>query len=491
MASAIEFAAFSLTLRTARGPKHLLRNVHLQIASGGFYLLVGGSGGGKSTLLALLAGLREPRVNAPQLAGSLRVLGREVGERDARVVAILQDEGLLDELTPQQNVALALRRAARSPLLAAGLLAQAGLADPPQRTADLSGGMRKRVAVARALALEPELLLCDEPTAGLDQAAAKNIASLLRQTHDAGNGRTTVVITHDVAAFAGLVDGVLVLDAQHQTLRFSDAVVAEPPVPLPAAELPIAWPASRTLKQLLLSSCAVGETVLESLLRLPPVELRECARSVGRFCAAGTPLVALSGAVLGGLAMFFGLRSNPIQGGFESAIVAGTGKVSLAVLVPLLCGFFFTARVAAGATARLGTQQRTNQIAALRTLGIRPADLLLTPMVWGMVIAMPVVTLAGMVAAAHAAALAACLAAQFSFAAFVQAYGSQLDPVDLLLLLGKAALSGYLVALVCYHHGTAPKASSRDVGEAVNRAGHHAMFLVLLVHALLTFVAYV
>jgi ABC-type transporter Mla maintaining outer membrane lipid asymmetry permease subunit MlaE len=107
-----------------------------------------------------------------------------------------------------------------------------------------------------------------------------------------------------------------------------------------------------------------------------------------------TPMLFTAGAsaVIGGLATFFALRNNPIHGGFESALLTGTGKVATAVLVPMLSGFFFTARIAAGAAARLGTMKRTNQIAALQMMGVRPADYLLTPLVWGMVVAMPLVT---------------------------------------------------------------------------------------------------
>ena len=498
MTTALVFRDFGLAHRRPDGDDVLLANVDLELPSHGFYLFVGASGGGKSSLLRILAGLVETREPAPRLSGELLAWGESLTDdhpdslRD-KVAAILQDEGLLDELSPRANVELALRAADRSRLLAPGLLAQVGLEHPPERTAELSGGMRKRLAVARALAQSPQLLLCDEPTAGLDADAARTIARLLRDAHDQDPERTTIVITHDLAAFDGVTDGVLVLDRQHRTLRLerpdyrptaaenglrSGAVRAGEPV------------AVHALRRLLLRLAAIGETVLESLRRLPPVELGQVARTVARCVLEPILFVAVAGAVIGGLATFFALRNNPVPGGFESGLLTGTGKVATAVLVPLLSGFFFTARMVAGAAARLGTMKRTNQIAALQMMGIRPADYLLTPLVWGMVVAMPVVTSAGVVAAAVAACFAAQMVSGFTTTGWATAYFATVDAADVLVVLLKSTLSGYLVAVCCYHLGTGPKRSGAEVGEAVNRAIVVGMALVLTVHAVLTFMVY-
>jgi ABC-type transporter Mla maintaining outer membrane lipid asymmetry ATPase subunit MlaF/ABC-type transporter Mla maintaining outer membrane lipid asymmetry permease subunit MlaE len=500
MPAALEFRSFGLALRRPGGEAVLLEGVDLTVPEHAFVVFVGSSGGGKSSLLRLLAGLVEPREPEPRLAGELVACGVPLvahgGDalRD-KVAAILQDEGLLDELSPRANVELALRAAGRSLLLAPALLAQAGLEFPPERTAQLSGGMRKRVAVARALAASPQLLLCDEPTAGLDPDSTRHIASLLRQAHDADPVRTTIVITHDLPAFAGLVDGVLVLDRPTRSLRLEGPDWRpgrhEPTVVAPPGADADAEPAAmHGLRRTLLRLAAVGETVVESLRRLPPFEPGQVARSVVRCCIEPAAFVATAGAVIGGLATFFALRNNPMQGGFESALLTGTGKVATAVLVPMLSGFFFAARVVAGAAARLGTMQRTNQIAALRTMGVQPADYLLTPLVWGMVVAMPVVTFAGVVAAAAAAALATRLVSGISTYGWATAWFAGVDARDALIVLTKTTLSGYLVAVSCYHLGTGPKRSGAEVADAVNAAIVLGVGLVLAVHAALTFVAY-
>ncbi len=498
MQPALVFRKFGLAHRRPGSEEVLLENVDLELPAHGFYLFVGASGGGKSSLLRILAGLVESREPAPRLSGELLVDGVSlVGDApDAlreKVAAILQDEGLLDDLTPRANVELALRAGNRSPLLAPALLAQVGLEHAPERTAQLSGGMRKRLAVARALASSPALLLCDEPTAGLDAEAARTIARLLRDAHDRDPGRTTIVITHDIEAFDGITDGVLLLDRAARTLRLElpdfrpsgadhgrrpmDAVTPEPA-------------ALHGARRLLLQLAAIGETVLESIRRLPPFELGQVVRTTVKFTLEPALFVAIAGGVIGGLATFFALRNNPIHGGFESALLTGTGKVATAVLVPLLSGFFFAARIVAGAAARLGTMKRTNQIAALQMMGVRPADWLLTPLVWGMVIAMPAVTLGGVMAAAAAGAFAANTVSGITTVGWAEAWYATVNVRDVLVVLLKATLSGYLVALTCYHLGTGPKRSGAEVGEAVNSAIVIGMALVLTVHAGLTFLIY-
>jgi ABC-type multidrug transport system ATPase subunit/ABC-type transporter Mla maintaining outer membrane lipid asymmetry permease subunit MlaE len=498
MTPALVFRKFGLAHRRPGGDDVLLADVDLELPQHGFYLFVGASGGGKSSLLRILAGLVENREPAPRLSGELSAWGESLtGDhpdslRD-KVAAILQDEGLLDELSPRANVELALRAADRSLLLAPALLAQVGLPEPPERIAQLSGGMRKRLAVARALAQSPRLLLCDEPTAGLDPEAARKIAGLLREAHDQDSERTTIVITHDLPAFAGNTDGVLVLDRQARTLRL-EAADHRPDHTIDGPRVLENGGGERAaihgLRRVLLQLAAIGETVLESLRRLPPVELGQVARTTLRFVLEPILFVAVAGGVIGGLATFFALRNNPVQGGFESALLTGTGKVATAVLVPLLSGFFFTARIVAGAAARLGTMKRTNQIAALQMMGVRPADYLLTPLVWGMVVAMPLVTLAGVVAAAAAALLAAHTVSGTTTVGWAMAYFATVDATDMLVILAKSTLSGYLVALCCYHLGTGPKRSGAEVGEAVNTAIVVGMGLVLAVHAGLTFLVY-
>lgn len=498
-APALAFRDFGLAHRRAGDDLVVLENVTLEVPHGGFYLIVGQSGSGKSTLLRFLTGLWEPREPAPKYRGEVEIFGVPVRggyprSLRQRTAAVLQDEGLLDELTPLANVELALRAARRSPKLALGLLSQTGIDEPMSSVSMLSGGMRKRVAVARALALSPELILFDEPTAGLDGEASREIATLLEETHDRADGtRTTIVISHDIEAFEDLADRILEIDAEHRSLAFADTkrIHAEAErwtrtVSTGTEEDPTLY----GIRQVLLGLAAVANTLLQALIRLPPVFLRIVLRTTGRYLVEPAVFTALVAVTIGGLATFFSLENNPLESAFTSQLLTGVGKVLTAVLVPLMAGFFFTARMAAGAAARIGTMKRTHQVAALQLMGIRPADYLLTPLVWAMCIAMPVVTAAGIVAASLSSFLIYKLLTGASTYGWMASFFRTVDRADMRFLLFKTVLSGFLIATVTYHLAVGPKRSGRDVGNSVNSCIVLGMVIVLVVHSGLTVVQF-
>jgi len=494
---AIAFRGFSLAQRRIGSDLVILANVDLEVPRGGFYLIVGDSGSGKSTLLRFLTGLWELRTMGPRTAGAVEILGVPVRSHfppslRRKIVAVLQDEGLIDELSPRANVELALRAARRSPKLALGLLSQAGLDDPPAHVAALSGGMSKRTAVARALALEPEMIFFDEPTAGLDPEAAREIAVLLGDTHrGAHGGRTTFVITHDADAFSGVADRVLEIESKSKTLLFRDATdLHARDESADRVNLAEEDPALYGIRQILVSLSALVQTVFEALLRLPPVYQKVVSRTVGRYLVEPALFTVLAGIVVGGLATFFALQNNPLESAFTSQLLTGVGKVMTAVLVPLMAGFFFTARMAAGAAARIGTMKRTHQVEALQLMGIRPSDYLLTPLVWAMSLAMPVVTAAGIVAASLSSYLSYRLVTGASSYGWVTSFFRTVDRADLRFVLLKSVLSGFLIATLTFHLAVGPKRSGRDVGKSVNTCIVLGMVTVLVVHSLLTLIQF-
>jgi phospholipid/cholesterol/gamma-HCH transport system ATP-binding protein len=191
----------------------------LEVRKGEILGLVGGSGAGKSVLLNTLIGLRQPQ------AGKVEVLGVDVNGGSAKAIrdlesrwgVLFQNGALFSALSVRDNVSAPLAEHTHLPrsviadiadmkLALAGLEPRAGDLHP----AELSGGMRKRAGLARAIALDPELLFLDEPTAGLDPISAEAFDRLIRELSDA-LGLTVFMITHDLDSLYALCDRVAVI----------------------------------------------------------------------------------------------------------------------------------------------------------------------------------------------------------------------------------------------------------------------------------------
>ena len=194
-------------------------DVDMQVLRGEIFALVGGSGSGKSTLLREMILLHEPD------SGSIRILGVDVqsmDEREAqalrpRLGVMFQHGGLFGSLSVRENVGLPLREHTKLDdetvdELAAMKIALTGLAPETgaQYPSELSGGMMKRASLARALALDPELLFLDEPTAGLDPHSAGGVDELVLHLRELF-GLTVVMITHDLDLLWQVADRVAVL----------------------------------------------------------------------------------------------------------------------------------------------------------------------------------------------------------------------------------------------------------------------------------------
>ena len=200
---AIEVRGVRKSFAADEMPVRALRGADLSLRQGEFTALMGPSGSGKSTLLSLIAGLDVPDEGEILVAGE-PVTGRSENERAVirrrHVGMVFQFFNLLEGMSVAENVVIAAmiagsrRREAES--RARDLLDLLGLGDKAAATPGLiSGGQRQRLAIARALANQPPLLLADEPTGALDTAGGEEILELLRRLH--AGGQTILLLTHD------------------------------------------------------------------------------------------------------------------------------------------------------------------------------------------------------------------------------------------------------------------------------------------------------
>lgn len=203
----------------AFGPKQVLKDVSFQVAQGEILCILGRSGTGKSVTLKLLMALIKPDQGHIWVDGDDITTLKEAGlSRVRRKMGFLfQDAALFDSLTLYENLVLPLHRLTTKSkdeidAIADKVLRQVGLAnDKKKMPAELSGGMRKRAGLARALVLEPKILLADEPSSGLDRITASEIDELLLR-QKAESQTTVIVVTHDVHGAGRVGDRFAVFD---------------------------------------------------------------------------------------------------------------------------------------------------------------------------------------------------------------------------------------------------------------------------------------
>jgi phospholipid/cholesterol/gamma-HCH transport system ATP-binding protein len=208
----------------------VLKDVTFQVARGELFFIIGGSGCGKSTLLKHLIGLHRP------ISGEVRYFGESFTQADVnrkkeflkRFGVLYQSAALWSSLTLRENVALPLEeytvltKRERDELVALKL-AQVGLSGyEDYYPAEISGGMKKRAGLARALALDPSIVFFDEPSAGLDPVTSRKLDELILQIR-ATLGTTIVIVSHELESIFGIADRVIMLE------REAKGIIAEGP----------------------------------------------------------------------------------------------------------------------------------------------------------------------------------------------------------------------------------------------------------------------
>jgi phospholipid/cholesterol/gamma-HCH transport system ATP-binding protein len=209
--------------KTFDGKDFVLNGIELKIPKGQITVIIGFSGTGKSVLLKHILGLLKPT------SGSIKVLGEEVTTMNAHQLTLLRQKygmlfqyaALFDDLSALENVMFPLtehrRQLSKAEMIeiARARLNDAGLDEKHynKQPSEMSGGMRKRVGLARALALDPEILIYDEPTTGLDPVLTEMVDNLIVSTHNLKKGTTSIVVSHDLYAAFRIADHIAMLDS--------------------------------------------------------------------------------------------------------------------------------------------------------------------------------------------------------------------------------------------------------------------------------------
>ena len=467
----------------------LFDGVDLSVKPGESVVILGGSGVGKSTLAAMIFGLRE----LPGLEGTVACTEDSV--------LLLQEGAVFDHLSVGGNIRLVLSRRGldTGDESVQALLGQVNLEDvaldTPAHT--LSGGQKRRLALARALATHPSLFYFDEPSAGLDIDNVRDQADLIRGLQSSSE-IGIVVVTHDplLAAIAGdrvvlLEDGRFhqiagfdtpvragnVDEVRHRQTLIEDGVSGRLGVDLRGREKnsPSLREMARTLRSKIQGIALFpGDVLLEAcaaVTKLPGalVHVRDFQniawRSFGLSTVSGLLFFSLIGAIIGAIMMVVLKLASPLPFDKALALVGGT---FIGALTPPLMGFLYAARSGSAVTAWLGGMGYSRQIDAMKTLRVDPESYLRVPVWWS--------SFLGFIVAASVFLLTMWIGAAVTAGAFfgvADAFGvlqPTMDDPEFASIFYKLPTYALLLASVFTIVGMAPKRTSEDVATGITRA---------------------
>jgi len=497
-------------IKLVRDGRALVNQGDLPIEPGKVTVIFGASGSGKSTLLYALADLdetvrlstgtgihplKEKRVGlVPQQSAVFEDLGTAANNiAFAHDHARVSDRGRLDEAIQRAETALGVQRHWRFPL---------------------SGGQKQRVAIGRALAGRADVLLCDEPTAGLDPASRNEAIQSIRRA--AAEGVAVVVVTHDLewnapdAADLAVVlrENALRPHVPGHTLAaewFRSAGNATGGTAPVGARLP-AWlraaeRVGRSVWWLLLFPFQIAAGLM-GRHRVAPRWFLHHLRHYGRITLGISSWVYLiaGGALVGFAGAYFSIGALGVSPHLKAILypelLAGSALGSYRVLIPLITALLVSAKCGSAIAADIGNRHYGGQIAVMRTLGANPETHLLFSIMLMLAVGMPVL---GMLA--FAAASGGSLAAFLIQFPAESVYAWRVDYFRLLMRHGlwldgtgwniaKLALCGAGVGLIAYRAGVAPKASHTDIGRDISGATLWSSLWCLLVFMLFALIEF-
>jgi len=511
-------------LSVSAGSRELLRDVSLTIPAGDLTVIIGGSGAGKSVLLRLIAGLVSDGSSTINTSGELRISEAQPDEPH-RVGIVFQNFALFDEWNALDNVQFAIdhrRDMATKPSRTALQWLEELRVDPFSRPARMSGGQKQRLAIARTLAAEPNIVLYDEPTSGLDHSTGLEVATLIAETHKK-HRQTSIVVTHDYDTLLGIADHCLLLDSAATTLRLIPKneweKIAEQlrPVIVGTSESNSSPNVTLANKTFLLLDRAVSGlgSVIVGLIDLIglPIDIARSSFSLRwaiRFFLHTMRLIsgpsswgylAMAGAIIGFTSTYFTFRFLPFQLYSKPLLIEDLlGSIGFAlyrILVPVLATILVAARCGAAIAADVGVKRYGSQVDALQTLGVRPPVYLLAPTVLAFLVATPFLQWIAFSISRFVSLICFVATHPESGPYFWQQhfYRNLDDGNDWLFggagwVLTKALLCGIGIAAISYYQGMRPKESAGEVSQSITSTVLWATLYVLVVHFVIALIEF-
>ncbi len=476
----IVFKDFSFGFVSGGKVTWIIRNASGRIDPGYFYLVTGPSGTGKSTFLKLVAGHIDPLDTRWVTKGRLRVF--KDGRGKARVVSILQDEGLWADKSVLENISFCTKGDEEK---ARELLSAVGITDPPERVMELSGGERKRVALARAIAAWPDILVLDETTAGLDRNTELRILNVLKEYHASAKRPVTILLcSHGVEGAKRIAEkeislpgdgSIHVKDVQG---GYTDGEFRHPTGRRPVYHVFLGLP---------LGTARMCRSLLEACAALPVYKPVASVADAAERILGMALYMAVSGFMIGALSLHFLVGSNPLQDTVYSLVFAGAGRTVVAIVVPVFATLLFAAPAVSGTMSSIGTMKRTGELSAYKALGRPVTREVLSPLLWSLSVSLPVLVSIASVSAFFGAWASQWLERSMSFSSFLPVFSSGITGRDIGFLVLKSLCSGFVLTWIPWHFATSRDLGPKDLGRNAVLAWTWSSLLVILLHGALLF----
>lgn len=508
------------------GGNEILRNLSLTVHRGECLVVVGMSGSGKSVLLDHIIGFQKPDHGRVIVSG---VVANDSASHSPAVVPseigmVFQGSALLDSLTVLDNVELPLtiagpvssadRQRAGELLTAVGLPRSCHDRLPSQ----LSGGMQKRVGVARALITEPSIILYDEPTTGLDAATSTTISKLIRSVQVKKPDLTSIVITHDYLSAGYIADRVLFLNRNTGQLQSvmsredieeirnthgSDSArtvgairehlesyfskLSTVPV-MEILEQRIS-PWSEVLMSIVVRPIKIAGTTITRMMELSAPRFNTLFfRRVNDIGVLSLPVAASAGAFFG-MMLAVQLALGMLDSGILDPLPKFVGSALIDKVGPLVVGLLLAGRVAASVSAEIGGKRLSRQFDACRAMSISPEVRWLSPIFWASVVSLPLLTIALEGSAIAGAWFVSVVRYHVKSSFFLSTVLDNVSIGTFSFGLFRTAVFGGVVALVGYSQGSLEKRDSDQIGKATTSAVVQASLAVITLDFVMTFVA--
>jgi ABC-type multidrug transport system ATPase subunit/ABC-type transporter Mla maintaining outer membrane lipid asymmetry permease subunit MlaE len=504
-----------LTVRV--GNKLILEKAHLTIHRGEVVLLVGRSGAGKSILLQLICGVLDSSSPDLEVEGSIFVGDQDVlwTRGSCRTGLVFQDHALFDDLSARDNLLFAMAHGRRhkndsSRARAEDLLRHFGL-DNGVKVRVLSGGQKQRLAIARTIAHDPDFLVYDEPTTGLDPAGTKNVVNWIEKTQQE-HGKTTLIVTHDYASLVHLAHRVILLDpASHSVREIEQSRInAEltAPAPVQVAEETAEKKRPSQLKGFFEGTantlCASATYFAHLLPRY--ASFRWGLHFLGYYLKllafpSSLAYMAIAGLILGFVSTYFTFLHLPHRFYTEpllsDEILAGLGYLDYRVLAPVLATLLIAARCGAAVASDIGNRAYSRQVDAMRSFGIEPSRYLLTAIALGFLIAVPLLVFT-LYQVSRFTSMAVFVVTHPEHSPFfwdqnfhrLLTVPGRFWPVGSGWMILKTEICGAGVGAIAYFRGIRPKRSGDQISLAVTSTIIWATLFVLATHFVFAFFEY-